>query len=119
MTHTDCTHPATKAGRAACRKAKAKREELGLDTEPRIDTEARDLLAVLNEGATELDRWVNYAARAFCDMTEGTATEKARAILDYFAPSGDDQADARRRANGYTITTDPRTIRSIILRRAS
>jgi hypothetical protein len=107
--HTDCTHPATKAARAACRKARAA-----------IDTEARDLVHFLNQDTfADIDHWVTYAARRFCNLAEGTATDKARAILDYFAPSGDEAQDARRRANGYTITTDFYEIRSIIRLSAS
>lgn len=107
--HSDCSHDATKTARAKCRKDRAA-----------IDIEARDLLHFLRSDThSDPDYWVHFAARHFAQVTEGTATEKSRAILDYFAPSGDDRKDARRRANGYTITTSHSQIRSIILRVAS
>ena len=84
--------------------------------------EARtELIRVLNEGyAPRPNYWVFYAVTAFCDgLVTNDVNEAADAVLAYFAPSGDERTDTRRRDNGYTITTNPYTIRRIILRRAS
>lgn len=110
MNHTDCDHPRTKAARAACRKARAK-----------VDTQALDLLEVfsISDYMGRPDHWVFYAARRFASYEGTDRIAAARAVLDYFLPSGDEDRDERRRANGYTITTDLYTMRTITLRAAS
>lgn len=107
--HTNCDHEATPRDRAACRKDRAS----GI-------AEAIRLLDFLNEGnAFEPDKWVWYGARRFARYEGTDRIEAAKALLLHFAPSGNDLADDARRRNGYTITTDFRTIRSIIFRAAS
>ena len=81
---------------------------------------ASDLIRILSEGyEPRPNYWVFYGARAFADLDTDDPNEAALAILKYFAPTNDSNADERRRKNGYTITEDPYTIRRIILRRAS
>lgn len=82
---------------------------------------ASDLLRILSEGyEPRPNHWIFYAVNAFCDgLVTNDPIEAAEAVLKYFAPSGDERTDQRRRDNGYTITTDPYTIRRIIFRRAS
>lgn len=108
--HANCLHESTKADRAACRKATAD-----------LMVRAQTLISVLDADNITSADWVGYAASRFADVDLRTTDrlDQALAVLAYFAPTGDDDRDARRRANGYTITTDPRTIRSIILRAAS
>lgn len=104
--HANCTHPATKADRLACRKA----HQANL-------TKALDLLAYF-DARRDYNDWVLMGAQRFGNF-EGSAQDRTAAalsLLTYFAPSGDEATDARRRANGYTITTSPAEIRSIILR---
>lgn len=106
--HADCDHERTPAARAACRKArKAAAAER---------VEARASLIKALGGDMQYDRWVFKAASRFGKVRTSDIDEAADAVLDYFLPSGDDDKDARRRANGYTITTSPHTMRSIILR---
>lgn len=101
--HATCTHPRDKAGRLACRKARALK--VAAITELETFFTAR--------GDTE---WLMRGAARFGSY-QGTDTfEAATALLDYFAASGDKARDDRRRANGYTITDSPHHIRSIILR---
>jgi hypothetical protein len=115
LDHTDCAHEATKKDRAACRKAHA---ELADITTRQID----DLLEVFAERASGLaspTHWVFYAARRFADYRGEDPRQAAWAVLEYFTPSGDDEADARRIRNGYTITTNIHTMLRITLRAAS
>lgn len=117
--HRDCDHDATKAARARCRKARAQAHEAEVAAQAARLVAANELIEVL--GAN----WVTKGAMAFTDFTyadsqaPGADLEAALALLAYFAPSGDADEDARRLRNGYTITTDPHTIRRIILRRFS
>lgn len=109
ISHTDCTHEATKAARTACRKARMA-----------LRVEAAALIGIFNQGyAPSPDYWVWYAARHFADYRGADLEEAALAVLAYFRPSGNEARDARRKANGYTITTDIHTMRSITLRAAS
>jgi hypothetical protein len=107
--HANCTHPATKADRLACRKAKAA-----------VDTLALDLLKVMtSDFHSNPDHWTFYAASRFAQVHTDDRMIAARAVLDYFLPSGDQARDDNRRRNGYTVTTDLRTMRSITLNAAS
>ena len=113
--HTDCLHEATSKDRAACRKAKA-------DTSAALALAVATLLEVFASRTMDWDsdtKWVFYAARRFASYEGSDATEAATAVLSYFAPSGDEDRDRNRKANGYTITTDPHTMVSITLRAAS
>jgi len=111
--HTNCDHDRTSAARAICRKARA----------TQVDAKAKaiaELLKVLDEGYTPRpNHWVFYGASHFAQVEVDTPEEAADALLAHFAPSGDEATDARRRANGYIITTDAHEIRRIILRAAS
>jgi hypothetical protein len=100
--HQDCTHEATKAARTSCRKDRAS----GLAA-------AREALDIITA------RWALTGASNFTDYKGSDPLEATIALLAYFGPSGDEAQDARRRANGYIITTSAATIRSIILRRNS
>lgn len=101
--HSNCTHPADKAGRLACRKERALKVAAITELETYF----------IRQGDTE---WLIRGAARFGSY-QGTDTfEAATALLDYFAPSGDKARDDRRKANGYTITEAPHHIRSIILR---
>lgn len=107
--HSNCDHPATKAGRAACRKARATGQ-----------VEAQALIAFFDSCSNTLGiDWVIRGAARFGSYQGTDRMEAAAALVAYFAPSGDDARDADRRRNGYTITTSPSEIRSIILRAAS
>lgn len=109
ISHANCPHEATRAARAACRKAQND-----------LLVKAHALLGIFNEGyAPRPDHWVWYAAHHFTDYRGDDRVEAALQVLDYFLPSGNDAWDARRKANGYTITTDIHTMRSITLRSAS
>lgn len=117
--HADCYHDSTKSERAKCRRERA--QALAVETAAQAArlVAANELIEVL--GAS----WVTKGAITFTDFTyadsqaPGAELEAALALLAYFAPSGDADEDARRLRNGYTITTDPHTIRRIILRRFS
>ena len=114
-THADHDHEATRAARAACRKAIAAAEV--------ADHKARtELVRVLNKGYqySNLENgWLFYAARRFADYRGSDLAEAVTAVQSYFYPSGDQNKDDYRRRNGYTITDNPYTIRSIIVRAAS
>jgi len=111
--HRDCDHPATKAARAKCRKART-------EAAAKVDTAALELISYIdsrpNFGGID---WVLRGAGAFGSYQGEDRTEAARALLDYFGPSGDEDEDRSRIRNGYTITTSPSTIFSIICRRFS
>ena len=109
--HANCDHEATKAARAACRKA---RNSKAAAHEALIQALFEAMPA---EG--DYKDWLLYGGSAFGGVHTSDRREAAEALLAYFAPSGDEDRDARRRANGYTVTTSASTIRSIILRRAS
>jgi hypothetical protein len=119
MTHRDCYHEATKAARTACRRERAAQAQAEVATQAARLVAANELIEVL--GAD----WVKKGAITYTDFTyadsqaPGADLEAALALLAYFAPSGDEDRDRRRRANGYTITTSPYEIRRIILRRFS
>jgi hypothetical protein len=114
--HADHDHDNTKAARALCRKnafladSTAKAEVLAC-----IST-FRGLAAAYER---DQDEWIWYGVRAFTAYKGTDIYEATRALLDYFAPTGDDAKDARALADGHLITTDPYAIRRIILRRAS
>lgn len=109
--HQDCTHEATKAARTACRKARA--------AGPSAEVLALlEVLASSNWNPSP-DHWVFYGARRMAGYEGSDRIEAATAVLDHFASSGDAETDAHRRASGWTITSDPYAIRSIILRAAS
>lgn len=112
--HTDCPHEATSKARAACRKDRASLETL-------INAQVDALLAASAEKAMFGDdtKWVFYGARRFADFDGTDAREAAAALIAYFAPTGDADQDARRRANGYLVTEDPATMISTVLRAAS
>lgn len=109
--HTDCSHEATKAARAACRKASAAkvtaREAVLTDTIAAFAARGDDLI------------WLFRAAAAFPEVRTTDRFEAAAAVYDYFAPSGDEAKDRRRRANGYLVTSNPQDMVSATLRRAS
>jgi hypothetical protein len=114
LNHTDCPHPATKAARAACRKARAEA----------ATSRANDIDLLLEVFASKAytdkpGQWVWYAARRFADYQGDDLREAAAAILTYFQPSGDEARDDYRRRNGYTITSSPAHMLSITLRAAS
>jgi hypothetical protein len=117
--HADCYHDSTKSERAKCRRERAQALAAETAAQALRATAANELIEVL--GAS----WVTKGAITFTDFTyadsqaPGAELEAALALLAYFAPSGDADEDARRLRNGYTITTDPHTIRRIILRRFS
>lgn len=117
--HADCYHDSTKSERAKCRRERAQALAAETAAQALRVTAANELIEVL--GAS----WVTKGAITFTDFTyadsqaPGAELEAAFALLAYFAPSGDADEDARRLRNGYTITTDPHTIRRIILRRFS
>lgn len=107
--HTNCDHEATPRDRAACRKAQA---EAAAATEVLIQA----LFAAMPEG--ELHDWLLRGAYTFASYEGSDRREAAEALLSYFGPVGEAE-DARRRANGYIVTTDASTIRRTILRRHS
>lgn len=117
--HADCYHDSTKSERAKCRRERAQALAAEVAAQALRVTAANELIEVL--GAS----WVTKGAITFTDFTyadsqvPGAELEAALALLAYFAPSGDADEDARRLRNGYTITTDPHTIRRIIFRRFS
>lgn len=106
--HTDCTHEATKAARAACRKARAAGPS----------AEVLELVR-LADGDWILQGSLFYAASRFAGVRTDDALEAATAVVAHFAPSGDEAKDARRRANGWIITTDPRYMLTIANRARS
>lgn len=108
-THANCTHPATKAARAACRKATAKGPS----------AEVLELIRVMNLGYSTPNRWVFYAASRFAKVNTSDVFTAAEAVLAHFAPSGDEAQDSRRIRNGYIVTDDPHTILRVTLRSAS
>lgn len=115
LNHTDCPHPATKADRAACRKARAAAD---LRAAQDIDL----LLEVFRSKAMTTDRpdqWVWYAARAFTSYEGEDVREAAAAILTHFRPTFDEARDTARIRNGYTLTSNPTEMLHITLRRAS
>lgn len=109
--HANCDHEFTKAARATCRKVRA---EAANERNTWIDA----LLAAMPENDLGID-WLVRGAQNFSDYRGDNRIEAANALLDYFAPSGDEARDASRRRNGYVITTDAYRIRSIILTRNS
>lgn len=117
--HRDCYHDATKNERAKCRRERAQAAQVEAAERAARLIAANELIVVL--GAN----WVTKGAITFTDFTyadsqaPGADLEAALALLAYFAPSGDEDHDRRRRANGYTITTSAYEIRRIILRRFS
>lgn len=117
--HADCYHDSTKSERAKCRRERAQAAQAEAAAHAARLIAANELIEVL--GAN----WVTKGAITFTDFTyadsqaPGADVEAALALLAYFAPSGDEDADRRRRANGYTITTSAYEIRRIILRRFS
>ena len=118
-THADCYHDSTKSDRAKCRRERAQTAQVEAAAHAARLIAANELIGVL--GAN----WVTKGAITFADFTyadsqaPGADLEAALALLAYFAPSGDEDTDRRRRANGYTITTSAYEIRRIILRRFS
>jgi len=109
-THANCTHPATKAARATCRKNRAAGPS----------AQVLELIEVLNRGySPRPNHWVFFAASRFAQIHTDDVFAAAEAVLAYFAPSGDDAQDDRRRRNGYIITQDPYQIRLIAGRAAS
>lgn len=118
-THADCYHDSTKSDRAKCRRERAQAAQAEVAERAARLVAANELIEVL--GAN----WVTKGAITFTDFTyadsqaPGADLEAALALLAYFAPSGDEDHDRRRRANGYTITTSAYEIRRIILRRFS
>lgn len=117
--HADCYHDSTKSERAKCRRNRAQVAQVEAAERAARLIAANELIGVL--GAN----WVTKGAITFTDFTyadsqaPGADLEAALALLAYFAPSGDEDHDRRRRANGYTITTSAYEIRRIILRRFS
>jgi hypothetical protein len=109
--HQDCDHEATKAARAACRKAKASAAKAQ-------EGKLADIIAAFATRGDDLN-WLFIAARTFPQVKTDDRFEAAAAVLDYFGPSGDEAQDARRRANGYIVTTDPYEMVRITLRRHS
>lgn len=107
--HQDCTHEATKSARATCRKARA----------AEAATRAAYLSNVINAFSAKDITWLYRAARSFAQVEVTTDLEAAAAVADYFGPSGNEAQDARRRANGYTVTSDPHLMLSLTLRRHS
>lgn len=108
--HANCDHEATKAARAACRKARSSATAIR-------DAQVADLLAAYDRGyQTRPNAWVLNSAAKFAKVHTDDPIIAANALLDFFAPSGDEVRDAARRANGYTITTDASTIASITIR---
>lgn len=100
--HANCDHEATKAARAACRKA---RSSASAARETAIDA----LLEVFDAArySPRPNYWVGYAASAFAKVYTDDPREAAAAVLDYFATTD------------YQPTTDPQTIARITYRRAS
>lgn len=80
---------------------------------------AIELIRVFHSEHEAPNKWVFYAARRFASYTGSDPIEAAQAVLTHFLPSGDERADARRRANGYTVTTSIHEMRRITLRAAS
>lgn len=119
MNHRDCDHPATKAGRAACRKARAAEDAAWQARIKARKAAADELISVFDDRCGNANDWVMKGAHAFTPFEGTNRYAAAYALLDYFAPSGDDAEDARRRLNGYTITTSPHEILRITLRRFS
>lgn len=111
MTHSNCDHPSTKAARAACRKARSFATAIR-------EGHLADLIAVFASKGDDL-RWLFRAADAFAQVRTSDRFEAAAAVLDYFAPSGDADRDAHRKANGYLVTSDPYAMLRAILRRSS
>lgn len=100
--HANRDHEATKAARAACRKARS-----SSDAARQV---AIDALLAAFDGVRYIPRpnhWVFYAASAFAKVHTDYPREAAAAVLDYFATTD------------YQPTTDPATIVRATLRRAS
>ena len=62
------------------------------------------------------ERFLLSGAYHFTGQSYVDADTAAEALLAYFEPSGSKSVDDRRRANGYTVTTNPYTIKDIVLR---
>lgn len=113
--HANCDHLNTKGARAACRKERYLKSStrsaqvIGLVNCYR-DRAARSYLA------SDPDYFLLASARKFGGYTGTDAYAAADSLLTYFLPSGDADVDARRRANGYTVTDDFETIRSLTTR---
>ena len=101
--HTNCDHEATPAARAKCRKLRKAAAQAHLDAQA----------AVIDALGQE---WLFKAASRFGKVRTSDSLEAADAVIAYFFPSGDEDKDARRRANGYTVTTSAYEIRRIVLR---
>ncbi len=109
--HANCDHDTTKAARATCRKNRAQ-----------VDTAHEALISSLLDAmpANELGYdWVIRGAQGFSNYQGSDRREAAEALLTYFAPTDDEASNARRRANGYLLTTDAYAIRRAILHRNS
>ena len=102
-THATCTHDATPAARARCRKDAREVRALRLLAE--------DQLIAAFDAKGEYNDWLSYAARHFASMeytSQVTRHDLARGVLDYF--------DSPR---AYNRTTNPYEIVSITLHSAS
>lgn len=111
--HRNCDHDATPKARAACRKAHAEairsRQVL-----------IADLIEVFNEDTMmQENHWVWYAARRFARYEGDNLNDAADAILTHFYPSGNEETDNHRRANGYIITESHYHMLQITRRAAS
>lgn len=109
--HSTHDHDATPAARAACRKAVAAASS--------AHNAARDALIAAFAAKSDYRNWLSYAAGRFAQVRTEDPIVAAEAVMTYFFPSGDEAYDARRRANGYTVTTDVNLIVHITLRAAS
>jgi hypothetical protein len=110
--HSHCDHDTTKSARAKCRRDAAKAAAL-------IDAQALALIETFDARVGTDRDYITRAAFAFTSFQEGDRLAAAKAVLEYFAPSGDEDHDRSRRANGYTITTSHSEILRIVLRRFS
>lgn len=119
MNHSNCHHPATKAARAKCRKERAVEDAAWQARIKARKAAADELISVFDDRCGNATDWVMRGATAFTPFTGTNRYAAAYALLDHFAPSGDEAEDARRRLNGYTITTSPHEILRITLRRFS
>lgn len=109
QSHADCDHEKYAPAYRACREARAERVEL-----------VSAILRYFDERRpSEYGDWLMSGASRFGDYHGSSRYEAAVTLLGYFFPEGDETFLAYRRRNGYTVTSDPATIRSVILRAAS
>lgn len=102
--HANCDHEATSSARALCRKARADRQVLVEGIASYFEDHVND----------RFYDWLLRGAWRFGSYQGNDHLEAASALLEYFFPANEATHDRRRR-DGYTVTTSPSVMRSVIL----